>query len=161
MNVRAAAWLRIVLFGRMLRASIDEIADRAFIWALYRAPRASTPPPSSARVGAIGGGLLLVAAGVAAFLLSGCGAFAVDVTREPNAPTLPPTTAAAIVHTEPTSAQKLATIDLQGNNWQNASDCEARLILEARKLGADVVFAQPEESGLGKGPRCRGVAYKR
>ena len=91
-------------------------------------------------------------------LVVGC-AFAVDVTRAPNAPNLPPSSAAEIVHARPASGTELATIDAQGNNWQNAGDCEAKLILEARKIGANVVFTQPEESGLGKGPKCRGVAY--
>src|SRR5579885_3007988 len=64
-------------------------------------------------------------------LLSGCGAFAVDVQRAPNAPTLPPASSAEIVHAPPADARELGTIDAQGNNWQSASDCEARLILEA------------------------------
>jgi hypothetical protein len=159
MTLRTAVVVRIVLFVRMLRASIDAVADRALIWALYRAPRAmDRPPPSPARIGAIGGGVLLVVAGVAALLLSGC-AFAVDVAREPNAPTLPPASSAEVVHVEPKGATKIATIELQGNNWQSASDCEARLVIEARKVGANVMFTQPEESGLGQGPKCRGAAY--
>lgn len=94
---------------------------------------------------------------VAGTLLSGC-AFIVDV--EPLAPARAPTEHADLLNGEPpTGAIPLAKFRAQGNNYQNASDCAARLQIEARKVGADAVRVDPQESGLGRGPACSGVAY--
>ncbi len=96
---------------------------------------------------------------VLSMVAAGC-SFAVDVVPTPTAPKLQPSASAEIVRTRPRGHPvELGTINLQGNNYMDASDCDARLIIEARKLGGNVVFAQPEESGIGQGPRCRGVAY--
>jgi len=91
-------------------------------------------------------------------LASGC-AFSTNVKRTAGAPTLPATESAELVHSRPKEALELGTVELQGNNWQSASDCETQLILEARKLGGDLVFGQPQENGIGQGPRCTGVVF--
>lgn len=89
--------------------------------------------------------------------LVGC-SFAVDV--EMLAPRRPRTDFVDVLNGPPPAGSvPLARIHAQGNNYQNAGDCVARLQIEARKVGADLVRVSPEESGLGKGPSCSGVAY--
>ena len=92
-------------------------------------------------------------------LVAGC-SFLVDVVRNPNAPVLPPSPYAEVVHKPPTGAIELGRLDAHGNSWQSASDCEARMVIEGRELGANVVFVQPEATGFAQnGPHCSAVAF--
>lgn len=98
------------------------------------------------------------AAILSAILLTGC-AFAIDVTPTPAASGRRPSAFAEVLRKPPSHATELGRLELQGNNYQSVADCEARCVVEARKLGANAVLVQPEESGWGKGVRCSGVAY--
>jgi hypothetical protein len=93
-----------------------------------------------------------------ALLVTGC-AFAVDVMPTPAASGRAPSAYAEVLRKPPEGATELGRIELQGNNYQSVADCEARCVIEARKLGANAVLVQPEESGFGKGVKCSGVAY--
>ena len=95
-----------------------------------------------------------------AFLMSGC-AFNVNVKRSSNEH--PPTPSPFVETLRKMPAQgeavEFARIDAQGNNWQSASDCDAKLLTSAREIGADSILIQPESSGLGQGAHCSGIAY--
>lgn len=90
--------------------------------------------------------------------LTGC-AFAVDVTPTPAATGRKASTYAEVIRKPPAHGVELGRVELQGNNRQSVADCEARCIVEARKLGANAVLVQPEESSWGRGVRCSGIAY--
>ncbi len=93
------------------------------------------------------------------FLVAGC-AYHAGFTRAEGAPVLPPSSGAEVLKTEPpATATLLGTVRAQGNNWQRPADCEAQLVNEARKLGANAVLTSPSSSSLGRGPKCEGRAY--
>lgn len=91
-------------------------------------------------------------------LFLGC-AFSVNSHRDPAAPDVGRSPYAEVIHSPPKDAVRMGYMDVQGNNWQNASDCEARMIIEAREMGANAVLIQPEREGLGQGPKCSGIGY--
>ena len=91
-------------------------------------------------------------------LLSAC-AFSVSVRRTPGAPSLPGSAYAEMLRVPPKNATEIAVIEAQGNTWQTGADCDKKMVIEARKLGANAVFIQPEEEGLGQGARCSARAY--
>ncbi len=107
------------------------------------------------RLSRIAHSIILVSTTVA---LAGC-AFTVDVRPTPAATGRTPSAYAEIIRTPPQGGTELGHIDLQGNNYQTIADCEAKCVVEARKIGANAVLVQPEESGWGKGVKCSGVAY--
>ncbi len=92
-------------------------------------------------------------------LVSGC-AYQAKGSRLDGAPVLPPSPFAKLIYAVPTDgAVEIGRVQAQGNNYQKASDCDAQLLVEARKLGANAVLAIPEKSGFGKGPKCSGRAF--
>lgn len=93
-------------------------------------------------------------------LFAGC-AFNTSMTRTRNEPIGGPTTYVEVLNRTPNADAftDFAKIEAQGNNWQSAADCTAKLLVDARQWGADAILMQPEESGLGKGPKCSGIAY--
>lgn len=96
---------------------------------------------------------------VASVLASAC-AYSTRAAREPGAPVLAPSPAASVLTSEPPDGSVLlGTVKAQGNNWQSPSSCEAQLVNEARKLGANAVLTTPASSSLGRGPSCEGKAY--
>lgn len=80
--------------------------------------------------------------------------------RAPGAPVLEPSASAEILTSDaPADAMLLGTVHAMGNNLQAASSCDAQLVNEARKLGANAVRTYPASSSLGRGPKCEGKAY--
>lgn len=96
--------------------------------------------------------------GFAVLSLSAC-VYQTGGTRLAGAPVLAPASVARLIDSVPAGAVEIGHVRAQGNNWQRASDCDAQLLVEARKLGANAVLAVPEQSGWGKGPRCSGRAF--
>jgi hypothetical protein len=95
----------------------------------------------------------------AAFLIVGC-AYHSGFDRAPGAPVLEPSASADILKDDPPAdAVLLGTVHAMGNNLQQASSCDAQLVNEARKLGANAVRTYPASSSLGRGPKCEGKAY--
>jgi len=91
--------------------------------------------------------------------LAAC-AYSTSATRAPGAPVLAPSPSATILTSAPPDdAVFLGTVSARGNNWQSPASCEAQLINEARKLGANAVLTTPASSSLGRGPSCDGKAY--
>lgn len=93
-------------------------------------------------------------------ILSGC-AFNVSVTRTRELPV--GTSSFVETFRRPPNGKEyldFAKIEAQGNNWQNASDCESKLLTVARELGGNGILMQPESYGLGQGARCSGIVYK-
>ena len=99
-----------------------------------------------------------VLSALTALALSAC-AFSVDVKPTPAANGRKASPYAEVIHKPPTHGIELGRLELQGNNHQAVADCEARCVVEARKLGANAVLVQPEESSWGRGVRCSGIAY--
>jgi hypothetical protein len=94
-----------------------------------------------------------------ACVVAGC-AYSSSFQRAPGAPVLPPSPAAEVLTTPPPpDAVLLGTVSAQGNNLQSSGTCEAELVTEARKLGANAVLTTPASSSLGRGPKCEGKAY--
>jgi hypothetical protein len=92
-------------------------------------------------------------------LVTGC-AYATSAHRAPGAPVLPPSPSAEVLKAEPPSdAVYLGTVSAQGNSYQSPGSCDAVLVNEARKLGANAVLTTPASSSWGRGPRCEGKAY--
>jgi hypothetical protein len=90
----------------------------------------------------------------------GACAYQTGFTRADGAPVLPPSPSAEVLKSDPpSSATLLGTVRAQGNNWQKPGDCEAQLVNEARKLGANAVLTTPATSSMGRGPKCEGRAY--
>jgi hypothetical protein len=80
--------------------------------------------------------------------------------RAPGAPVLEPSASAEVLKADPPAdAVLLGTVHAMGNNLQQASSCDAQLVNEARKLGANAVRTYPASSSLGRGPKCEGKAY--
>ena len=97
---------------------------------------------------------------VAVLSLTACSAFSTSVTPTAGAPHLPPSSYAEALHAPPPApAVEVAKIHAQGNNMSDTSACEARLVIEARKVGANAVLVQPAQGVWGGGPACDGVAY--
>lgn len=90
--------------------------------------------------------------------LAGC-AYHTGGTRLATAPILPPSPFARLVAAPPEGAVEVGQVRAQGNNWQAPADCDAQLLVEARKLGGNAVLAVPKKSGWGKGPSCSGRVY--
>jgi hypothetical protein len=90
--------------------------------------------------------------------LAGC-ASQTYVRRAEGAPTLPPSSNAAIVAEAPAGAISLGTVTVQGNNFQSGPACEAEAVFQAKKLGATHVIVRPANSSMGRGPTCTGEAF--
>ena len=91
--------------------------------------------------------------------LAGC-AFQSSSSRAPGAPVLAASPYAEVLKSAPPAdAVMLGTVRAQGNNYQSSGGCEAELVNEARKLGANAVLTTPSNSSMGRGPKCEGTAY--
>jgi hypothetical protein len=89
----------------------------------------------------------------------GC-AYSSSFQRAPGAPVLSPSSSAEILTSAPPSdALLLGTVSAQGNNFQSSGTCDAELVNQARKLGANAVLTSPASSSMGRGPKCEGKAY--
>ena len=100
-----------------------------------------------------------LAVATVALTLVSC-AYSNSVKRAPGAPVLPPSASAEVLKgPPPADAVLLGTVHAQGNNFQSSATCEAELVNEARKLGANAVLTTPASSSLGRGPSCSGTAY--
>jgi hypothetical protein len=102
---------------------------------------------------------LIIVGLVVGLLLTGC-AYQTGARRAEGAPVLPASPYAEVLRdTAPAGAVVLGTVRAQGNNWQSPAACEAQLVNEARKLGANAVLTTPATSTWGRGPSCLGTAY--
>ena len=100
-----------------------------------------------------------LAMSIAAIVVVGC-AYSSSFQRAPGAPVLSPSSSAEILTSAPPSdALLLGTVSAQGNNFQSSGTCDAELVNQARKLGANAVLTSPASSSMGRGPKCEGKAY--